>query len=62
MFGIMSTLISIVWFLITIGVLVNVWQRKTMETITKLLWTFAVLVMPLLGPVLYMLFGGPKEG
>ena len=37
-------------------------QRKTLETLTKLLWTFAVLVMPLLGPVLYMLFGGHKEG
>ncbi len=62
MFGILSTLFSILWFFVTIGVLVNVWQRKTLETVNKLLWTFAVVVMPFLGSVLYMLFGGHKEG
>lgn len=62
MFGIVSTIFSILWFFITIGVLVNVWQRKTIETLTKLLWTFAVIAMPVVGSVIYMLFGGHKEG
>ena len=58
----LSTLFSILWFFITIGVLVNVWQRNNLEMLNKMLWSFLVIAMPFLGSIIYMLFGGHKEG
>jgi len=54
--------IKILWFLITIGVLVNIWQRNNLETLSKLLWSAGVFFMPFIGPIVYMLFGGHEKG
>ena len=48
-------ILSAVWFLITIGVIVNIWQQNGFDTLKKLLWTAGVLFFPLLGPIVYIL-------
>lgn len=57
MFTLIKFVISVLWFVLTIGVLVNIWRESNKETIAKLLWTVGVLVFPVLGPVIWILFG-----
>ncbi|MEZ4827823.1 MAG: PLDc N-terminal domain-containing protein [Bacteroidia bacterium] len=57
MFTLIKFAISVLWFVLTIGVLVNIWRESNKETISKLLWTVGVLVFPVLGPVFWILFG-----
>ncbi|MDX2250005.1 MAG: PLDc N-terminal domain-containing protein [Bacteroidia bacterium] len=57
MFTLIKFAISVLWFVLTIGVLVNIWRESNKETIAKLLWTVGVLAFPVLGPVIWILFG-----
>lgn len=57
MFTLIKFVISILWFVLTIGVLVNIWRESNKETVSKLLWTVGVLAFPVLGPVIWILFG-----
>ncbi|MEM6764850.1 MAG: PLD nuclease N-terminal domain-containing protein [Bacteroidota bacterium] len=59
-FGLLNTLITVAWLLFTIAVLVTIWRDKTTTGGTKALWTLAVLVFPILGPIAYLFFG--KKG
>ncbi len=61
MFVIIKFAISILWFVLTIGVLVNVWKEGKQETLGKLLWTVGVLAFPVLGPVIWLLYGSRSE-
>ncbi|MCB0837183.1 MAG: PLDc N-terminal domain-containing protein [Bacteroidetes bacterium] len=61
MFGIIKFAISILWFVLTIGVLVNIWKEGKQETIGKLLWTVGVLAFPVLGPIIWILYGTRSE-
>ncbi|MDX2284499.1 MAG: PLDc N-terminal domain-containing protein [Bacteroidia bacterium] len=49
-------IVGVLWFLVTIGALFNIWQESRMETLPKLAWTAAILFFPILGPVAYMLY------
>ena len=49
---------GIVWLLLTIGVIVHIWTESKQESLGKLLWTAAIILMPYLGPVLWMLLHG----
>ena len=62
MFGIIKFAISILWFVLTIGVLVNIWKEGKQETIGKLLWTVGVLAFPVLWPIIWILYGTRSEG
>ncbi|RMG66305.1 MAG: hypothetical protein D6722_15230 [Bacteroidetes bacterium] len=57
MIAFVKLLISIAWFLITIGVLFNIWKKSSLETAPKILWTLGILFFPFLGPVAWILFG-----
>ncbi|MEZ4772615.1 MAG: PLDc N-terminal domain-containing protein [Bacteroidia bacterium] len=57
MFTLIKFAVSVLWFVLTIGVLVNIWRESNKETIAKLLWTVGVLVFPVLGPVIWILVG-----
>lgn len=49
-----KSILGILWFLLTLGVLVTVWRDDRRETLNKLLWTTGVLFFPVLGPIVYM--------
>lgn len=51
---VVKSILGILWFLLTLGVLVTVWRDDRRETLNKLLWTAGVLFFPVLGPVVYM--------
>ena len=57
MFPLLGSLIGIVWFLLTLGMLFNLWKESKKPTLNKILWTGGILFAPVLGPILYMLFG-----
>ncbi len=57
MFALIKFVLAAVWFLLTIGVLVNVWRNPATSMGHKLLWTAGVLFFPVLGPVAFILFG-----
>lgn len=57
MITVMKFLISIVWLLLTIGVLYNIWQKSRLDTLPKVLWTLGIFVFPFLGPVAWIFFG-----
>ncbi|MEO0470169.1 MAG: PLDc N-terminal domain-containing protein [Bacteroidota bacterium] len=48
-------ILSAIWFLITVGVIVNIWQQTGFDTLKKLLWTAGVVMFPFLGSIIYML-------
>lgn len=51
---VVKSILGILWFLLTLGVLVTVWRDDRRETLNKLLWTTGVLFFPVLGPIVYM--------
>lgn len=57
MFSLLKILISLFWLLLTIGVLVSLWRNSKTKTSAKVLWTIGVLIFPILGPVMFILFG-----
>jgi hypothetical protein len=61
MISLLKFIVSIVWLLLTIGVLVNLWRDKAGSGSSKVLWTLGILIFPILGPVLFLLFGARTE-
>lgn len=57
MFTFLKAILSIFWLLLTIGVLVSLWRNRSLSSASKILWTLGVLFFPILGPVLFILFG-----
>ncbi len=57
MIGLLKFVIWAAWLLVTIGVLVNIWQRSQQSTLNKVLWTVGILLFPFLGPLAWILFG-----
>ncbi len=53
----LGLLIKIVWLVITVAVLLAIWRDKGVQNSIKLLWTLAILFLPVLGPALWLLFG-----
>jgi hypothetical protein len=51
---VVKSILGILWFLLTLGVLVTVWKDDRRETLNKLLWTGGILFFPVLGPIVYM--------
>ena len=60
-FGVLKAIGVLLWFLFTLGVLVHIWRDETTETLTKFLWTGAIFFMPLLGPILWIIFGRDRQ-
>lgn len=50
-------IIGVLWFLLTIGVLYNIWKKGQQDTLQKLLWTIGILAFPFLGPLAWIIFG-----
>ena len=50
-------LFSILWLVITIGALYNIWKGDSQTSMHKVLWTVGILVFPFLGPLAWILFG-----
>lgn len=57
MFTLIGGLISLVWFLITIGVAYNILVKSNQTGSYKLLWVLGILLFPFLGPLAWILFG-----
>jgi len=53
----LGLLIKIAWLVITVAILLAIWRDKGVQNSSKLLWTLAILFLPALGPVLWLLFG-----
>jgi len=49
--------ILLFYFVVVIGTIVRIWARPDLEVQTRLLWTLLTLVAPLLGVILYHIFG-----
>lgn len=61
MISLFKFILSIVWLFLTIGVLINLWRDKAGSSGSKILWTLGILLFPILGPVLFLLFGARTE-
>lgn len=57
MIAFVKFLISLLWLLITLGVLFNIWKKSGLETIPKVFWTLGILFFPFLGPVAWIIWG-----
>ena len=57
MFSLLKILLSAFWLLLTVGVLISLWRNPQTSSSNKLLWTVGVLIFPILGPVMFILFG-----
>ena len=57
MIGLLKFVIWAAWLLVTIGVLINIWQRSQQPVLGKVLWTVGILLFPFLGPLAWILFG-----
>lgn len=55
--GTVGTIFSIVWFVIVIVALYNIWTSSRQELVSKLLWTLFIVFFPLLGIICWWLFG-----
>jgi Phospholipase_D-nuclease N-terminal len=55
--GIIKFALGAVWFLLTVGVLFRVWRADSYTGTSKVLWTLGVFMAPILGPVVWLLFG-----
>ena len=53
----MLSLLKLVWFVITILVMVKIWSDKAVDTPVKLLWTLVILFLPYLGIILWFWIG-----
>ncbi len=50
-------LITILWLVAIIYTIKGIFERKDMEQNTQLLWTILIVVAPVLGLVIYYVFG-----
>jgi hypothetical protein len=57
MIGLLKFVLWAAWLLVTIGVLINIWQRSQQSSLSKVLWTLGILLFPFLGPLAWILFG-----
>ncbi len=55
LFAAITGLVSIFWFLLTLGMLVQLWKDDGRESSNKILWTLGIVFFPILGPVVFML-------
>lgn len=60
-FGIVKLAFSLLWLFVTIVVLVSIWREKKDSLATKIIWTLVVLLMPYLGPLLWLVFGKESQ-
>lgn len=60
-FGALKAIFVLVWFVFTLGVLVQIWRDNATETIGKFLWTAAIFFMPFLGPLIWIFFGRNRQ-
>ena len=49
----MGTIISILTIVVVIYTLLDIWQKSTMETSSKVIWTIISLLFPLIGCIIY---------
>lgn len=57
----MPLLLIILWLAAIIYTIREVFQRKDIEQNTRLLWTILIVVAPVLGLIIYYLFGHEKK-
>lgn len=54
-------LITILWLVAIIYTIKGIFERKDMEQNTQLLWTILIVVAPVLGLVIYYVFGEDRR-
>jgi hypothetical protein len=59
--GILGGLFAIGCVVLWIGTLFDIWRRSDLSTAAAIIWTFGVLVFPLLGIMIYF-FTRPASG
>lgn len=57
MLSLLKVLLSAVWLFLTFGVLINLWRDQGSSNLHKVWWSLGILLFPILGPVLFLLFG-----
>jgi len=57
MFDLLKPILSLLWLLLTLGVLVGLWRSRAIQVGGKVLWTLVVLLLPFLGSVFFLLLG-----
>ncbi|HSD81202.1 MAG TPA: PLDc N-terminal domain-containing protein [Solirubrobacteraceae bacterium] len=56
------TLLAIVWALIWVLTLVDILRRRDLRTSAKVLWALAVLLLPVVGLLVYVVARPPDGG
>ena len=54
-------LLGLFWVVLVIYVLYTLWTRSRLTEGTKIIWTIIILIFPVLGLILYALFGRPNR-
>lgn len=55
--GLIKFVLSVFWFVLTLGVLVRIWRNHSDSGVNKVLWTLGILLFPFLGPVVWLFYG-----
>jgi hypothetical protein len=50
-------LVLILWLLLILYTIKNIFEREDLEQNTRLLWTILIVVAPVLGLIIYYVFG-----
>jgi heme A synthase len=54
-------LISLLWIAAIIYTIKNIFERGDLEQNTKLLWTILIIVAPVVGMIIYYVFGDRRS-
>ena len=61
-FCMLILLLTILWLAAIIYTIKGIFERKDMEQNTQLLWTILIVVAPVLGLIIYYVFGDNRRG
>jgi hypothetical protein len=48
---------ALIWLVVLVAVFVHIFRRREMSLITKIFWIIVILSFPVLGLIIYLLFG-----
>lgn len=55
--GLFRFIFGVLWFILVVVALFDLFQNKTIRTNTKLLWLIVILIAPVFGSLIYLFWG-----
>jgi hypothetical protein len=59
--GTFGLILLVIWALLSLYALINVFRNSSINTGTKILWVAIIIVVPILGSLIYLFWRSVKE-